>query len=339
MSDPSWQSHVLSALVRSQMRPEAIARRPIDPVWVRRKVGRPRFARRLMARATGAVARPRAPEGGWPGGEQVAWPEASPEAPVLLYLHGGGYIACSPETHRPLAASLARRVRGMAWVPRYRLAPEHPFPAALDDARAAYRWLLEAQRVDPPRLVLVGDSAGGGLALALALALRDEGWPQPAAIVAFSPWADLTASGASLDENSTRCAMFAGDTIRRAARLYPGAMAPDHPLVSPVFGDYRGIAPLLLHASRDEVLRDDAVRVAARAAAHGTPVTLRLWAGVPHCWQFFAAVLPEARESLEDARAFIARHVAPQVPPHGSRHAAAADSPPRNAPRAARDES
>lgn len=291
------------------MRPHAFA--PIDPQWIRANMGRPRSARQLMARATGAAAVEVPVEAGWPGGELVRWPDAGETSPVLLYLHGGGYIACSPETHRPLVGSLVRRIGGTAWVPRYRLAPEHPFPAGLHDAQAAYRWLVERRGVEPARLVIAGDSAGGGLALALALSLRGEGLPQPAAIVAFSPWADLTASGASLDENTDRCAMFAGDTIRRAATLYPGDASPEDPLVSPVFGDYRGVAPLLLHAGADEVLRDDAVRVAERARAAGVDVTLRLWPRVPHAWQFFPAVLPEARESLDEVRAFVARRVGP----------------------------
>jgi acetyl esterase/lipase len=235
---------------------------------------------------------------------------------VLLYLHGGGFIGCSPETHRPLVASLVRRIRGEAFVPGYRLAPEHPHPAALHDAIAAYRHLLRERAIAPSRIVITGDSAGGGLALALVMALRDSGDPLPAGVVMFSPWTDLAGTGPSLDENSDRCAMFAGDTIRRASHFYLGDMDPMHPLVSPLFGDFGGLPPLLLHASQDEVLRDDAVRVAARAREAGVDVTLRLWRHVPHVWQFFAAVLPEARESLDDAVAFVravtsSRHSSP----------------------------
>jgi acetyl esterase/lipase len=224
---------------------------------------------------------------------------------VLLYLHGGGFIGCSPETHRPLVSSLVRRIRGEAFVPAYRLAPEHRYPAALNDAVAAYRHLVEERRIEPSRIVVTGDSAGGGLALALVMALRDSGDPLPTGVVMFSPWTDLAATGGSLQENSDRCAMFAGDTIRRASHFYLGDMDPMHPLVSPLFGDFGGLPPLLLHASQDEVLRDDAVRVADRARAAGVSVTLRLWRHVPHVGQFFAAVLPEARESLQDAETFI----------------------------------
>ncbi|AMW06773.1 hypothetical protein GEMMAAP_11135 [Gemmatimonas phototrophica] len=280
----------------------------MDPLWVRANMGRPRGPRRLMAQSTGATFGRQEAGQGWPGGEYVCWPTRASDAPTLLYLHGGGFIACSPETHRSLVGSLVRRTKGQAWVPTYRLAPEHPFPAALDDVKAAYRHLLDVQGIDPTRLVLAGDSAGGGLALALALAIRDEGWPPPAALVTFCPWTDMTGTGASLEENSARCSMFTGDTIRRAAKLYVGTADPSLPYVSPVYGDFRGLPPLLVHASTDEVLRDDGVRVAQRAAAAGVPVSLRMWARVPHVWQFFAAVLPEARESLTLAVDFMRQH-------------------------------
>ena len=299
----SWQSRIVHLLVRARMRPHAYA--PIDPSWVRREMGRPRMARRWMARSTGSMTEGRAAGQGWPGGEVVSWPGSAPGAPVLLYLHGGGYIACSPETHRPLVASLVRRIRGRAFVPRYRLAPEHPFPAALEDAMAAYRYLLDVEQIAPTQIVIAGDSAGGGLALALALAIRDAQWPNPAGLAAFSPWTDLAATGRSLEENTERCAMFAGETIRRAARFYVGDADPTLPLISPLYGDFHGLPPMLLHASEDEVLRDDAIRVAAAARSAGVHVELQLWPHVPHVWQFFSAVLPEARASLSAATRFV----------------------------------
>lgn len=320
MTVPSWQSRIVQSLVRARMRPHAL--NPIDPAWVRVNMGRPRGARRLMARSTGARLEMLDAAGGWPGGEHLWWPEAADQTPVhdagaarpvLLYLHGGGFIACSPETHRPLVGSLVRRTKGEAFVPAYRLAPEHPYPAALDDAVSAYRYLITERGIAPSRIVITGDSAGGGLALALAMSLRDDGLPQPAGIVLFSPWTDLAATGDSLDENSDRCAMFAGETIRRASHFYLGAVDPRHPRVSPLYGEFTGLPPMLLHASRDEVLRDDTLRVAERASAAGVAVTLRLWSGVPHVWQFFAAVLPEARESLSDAVSFMRHAVEDRV--------------------------
>jgi monoterpene epsilon-lactone hydrolase len=307
----SWQSRVVHQLVRARMRPHAHA--PISPAWVRDQMGRPRSARRLMARLTGARMQQLPSGGGWPGGETVWAPDAAASGPVLLYLHGGGFIACSPETHRPLVSSLVRRIGGRAYVPSYRLAPEHPFPAALQDAKAAYRFLLDHEGIAPSQLVIAGDSAGGGLALSLALSIRDEGWPLPAAVMTFSPWTDLAATGGSLDENSERCAMFAGDTIRRAATFYVGGADPTSPLLSPMYGDFHGLPPLLVHASHDEVLRDDAIRVATAAREAGVPVELELWPHVPHVWQFFGAVLPEAQASLALATRFVLQHTTRHV--------------------------
>ncbi len=306
LAAPSWQSHIVHLLVRTRMRPHAHG--PIDPAWVRENMGRPRGARRWMAKSTGVNVLLMDADGHWPGGERVQWPTATNERPVVLYLHGGGFIACSPETHRMLVASIVSRIEGTAYVPQYRLAPEHPYPAALQDAQGAYRHLVETCGIAPTRLVIAGDSAGGGLALALALSLRQIGLPMPAALVTFSPWTDLAATGDSLDENSERCAMFAGETIRRAAQFYVGSADPTSPLLSPLYGNFAGLPPLLVHASQDEVLRDDAIRVAHRAEAAGVTVTMRLWSHVPHVWQFFARVLPEARQSLDDTAAFIRRH-------------------------------
>lgn len=303
----SWQAHVVHRLVAARMRPHAF--RPIDPQWVRANMGKPRGPRRLLANRTGARFAVRPAEGRWPGGEWAGWPGAAATAPVLLYLHGGGFIGCSPETHRSLVGSLVRRIEGEAWVPQYRLAPEDPFPAALDDAFAAYRYVVEDRGVAPSRLVVAGDSAGGGLALSLVHALKLRGVALPAGVVTFSPWADLAATGASLDENSDRCSMFAGDTIRRAARFYLGSADPFDPLVSPLYGDFTDFPPLLVHASTDETLRDDAVRVAERAHLAGVAVESRWWRRVPHVWQFFPAVLPEARESLALTAAFVSRCV------------------------------
>ncbi|MEQ1691893.1 MAG: alpha/beta hydrolase [Gemmatimonas sp.] len=300
----SWQSHVVHLIIRSYMRPHVL--KPIDPLWVRRRMGRQHVPRLWMVRSTGAQVAQAPATGTWPGGERVSWPDANASAPVLLYLHGGGYLAGSPATHRPLVASLVRRLRGTAFVPAYRLAPEHPYPAALHDARAAYLHLL-SQGIAPTRIVIAGDSAGGGLALAITLALRDEQIPLPAAVVAFSPWTDLAATGRSIEENTDRCAMFAGVTIKNASQFYLGTSDPMLPYISPLYGDYHGMPPLLVHASEDEVLRDDAVRVAERARSAGVDVELRLWRRVPHAWQFFPAVLPEAAESLKDTVRFITK--------------------------------
>lgn len=308
VTNPSWQARLISLIVRARMRPHA--HKPIDPGFVRAHIGRPRSVRQLMFHASGAHAEPIASDRAHPAGEWVVGRDSSGASPVFLYLHGGGYIACSPETHRPLVGSLTSRLKARAFVPAYRLAPEFPYPAALDDAIASYRYLLEEHQVDPSRIILAGDSAGGGLALATAMRIRDEGLPQPSSILLFSPWADMAVTGHSIDENTDRCAMFAGVTIRRAAPLYLGATDANDPGASPLYGDYHGLAPLLVHASTDEVLRDDAVRVAERAVAAGVTVQFRLWPGVPHCWQFFSAVMPEAAESLQMTEKFVRDHLA-----------------------------
>ena len=310
-TNASWQSHVLGWLVRARMRPHAL--RPIDPNYVRANMGKPRRVREFMFRATGSRVRGDVSYDKQPLGEWVYASNATDQSITVLYLHGGGYLACSPTTHRSLVGSLMTRLQARAFVPQYRLAPEHPFPAAADDAVAAYRFLIENVGVNPKRLVIAGDSAGGGLALTVAQSLPENQLPQPAAIVTFSPWADLAATGASLEENSGKCAMFAAITIKRAAAIYLGTAPATDPRASPLYGNFAGLAPLLIHVGADETLRDDAVRVAERAQAAGVVVSFHMWKGVPHCWQFFASAMPEAVESLAMTTAFVHQH----VPVHG----------------------
>ncbi|MGV3711146.1 MAG: alpha/beta hydrolase, partial [Gemmatimonas sp.] len=302
---PTWQSRLVALLVRARMRPHAL--RPIDPASLRPKMGRPKSARHLMLLASGSRAQHVEATPAHPPGDWVTHPNADPSR-VMLYLHGGGFFACSPVTHRPLVGAMVARLGLRAFVPDYRLAPEHPYPAALDDAMQAYRYLIEDLRIVAGRVVIAGDSAGGGLALSLAMRIRDEGLPRPAALVMYSPWTDMAVTGHSIDENSDRCAMFAGITIRRAAPLYLGATPATDPGPSPVYGDFRALPPMLIHASTDEVLRDDAVRVAERARAAGVTVEFRMWPHVPHVWQFFPAVMPEAAESLQLTTQFVNRY-------------------------------
>ncbi|MEO7363177.1 MAG: alpha/beta hydrolase fold domain-containing protein, partial [Gemmatimonadaceae bacterium] len=186
---PSWQARLINLLVRARMRPHA--HKPIDPGFVRAHIGQPRSVRRLMFRASGARAQRILSDAARPAGDWVVGRNSTDASPVILYLHGGGYIACSPETHRPLVGSLTTRLNARAFVPAYRLAPENPYPAALDDAVASYRFLLEQHRIEPSRIIIAGDSAGGGLALATAMRIRDEALPQPSAILLFSPWTDM----------------------------------------------------------------------------------------------------------------------------------------------------
>jgi acetyl esterase/lipase len=194
-------------------------------------------------------------------------------------------------------------------VPAYRLAPEHPFPAAVEDAVAAYRRLV-ALGTPPGRVVLGGDSAGAGLALATLLSLRDAGDALPAGAVLFSPWTDLAATGATLASNDRSDVTFHGAAVARGARLYLGDTPATHPLASPLYADLHGLPPLFIQASDSEVLLDDSTRFAAKATAAGVAVSFTQRHGLPHAWQLFAPVLPEARAAIAEAATFI-RRVAP----------------------------
>jgi acetyl esterase/lipase len=240
------------------------------------------------------------------GGVDGEWVRGPGEASgTLLYLHGGGYFCCSPRTHRAITSAYA--ALGFAvFVPDYRLAPEHPFPAAIEDAEAAWQGLLAAG-LTADRLTVSGDSAGGGLSLALLLSLRDKGAALPAAAALFSPWTDLAGTGASVAGNAKRDAMFWSDGLINAASFYLGAVDARNPLASPLYAAYEGLPPLLIHVGEREVLRDDSIRVAERARAAGVSVDLRVWPVVPHVWQL-AQFVPEARQSMKLAAEFLLRH-------------------------------
>jgi epsilon-lactone hydrolase len=252
-------------------------------------------------------------------GEWVEGPQ--PVENALLYLHGGGYFGCSAETHRPITAFFAQQ-GFRVFAPNYRLAPENPFPAAVDDAVAAYRGLL-APGSPSQRIFVAGDSAGAGLALSLLLALRAASSPLPSAAVLFSPWTDLAATGDSVRTNTKRCAMFDGNDIAASARFYLGDTDPRNPLASPLYGDLSGLPPLLIHVGSDEVLRDDATRLAERARAAGVSVELKVWPVVPHVWQLAPHKIPEARQSLRESAEFLqalassAEPIRESAPVHG----------------------
>ena len=223
---------------------------------------------------------------------------------VVLYLHGGGYVAGSPITHRPITAALARLTARPVFSLDYRLAPEHSFPAALDDAIEAYRWLL-AGGVAPGMVAMAGDSAGGGLVLATLLRARDEGIPLPGCAVCFSPWTDLAATGASIERNNGRCSIFRPDNMADFARLYLGGVSARHPYASPLYASLAGLPPLLFQVCGDELLLDDTRRVHEAVLDAGGRSTLEITDGVFHGWQMLDGLLPEARTALQRAAAFI----------------------------------
>ena len=224
---------------------------------------------------------------------------------TILYLHGGGYISCSPGDYRPITAGLAKLAHRRVFVPDYRLAPEHRFPAAVDDAVAAYRWLLD-QGVAPAELALVGDSAGGGLALALMVRLRDAGLPLPACAVCFSAWMDLSCSGASVHAHGGRWAPFKPRHLTTAASIYLDGASPQHPEASPMFADLAGLPPMLLQVASSEMLLDDARRVHEKVQAAGGVCRLEIFDHAFHVWQLADGIVPAARAALKQAAGFIA---------------------------------
>ena len=239
------------------------------------------------------------------------WTEATPpEAPVVLYFHGGGYVTGSPRTHAPLARYLARHARVALCLPAYRLAPEHPFPAAFEDACAAWSALL-ARGHAPGRIVLGGDSAGGGLALALLAHLCAQGGARPAGLFAFSPFTDLTLSGASLRENARSEILLPAERLERLRTHILQGADPADPRISPLFGRFDGAPPVFLQAARTEILRDDTLRMAARLRAQGVETRCEMRGNLPHVWQFFPGWLPEARESLRETAGFVRARLAP----------------------------
>lgn len=223
---------------------------------------------------------------------------------VVLYFHGGGYFMCSAATHRPLTSRIAHGAGRKVLSINYRQAPEHRFPAWLDDAVAAYRWLLD-QGYHPDHIALGGDSAGGNLVLITLQQLRTEKLPMPGAAFCISPWADMACESASLERNNARDVMFSANGVRALARYHTQESDPKHPLRSPVHADYRGFPPLLIQVGSTEILRDDSRRVAMKARADGAHVTLEEWHDLPHVFQLFAAYIPEARQAIRGISEFV----------------------------------
>ncbi len=228
--------------------------------------------------------------------EWVAVPGADQNR-VLLYFHGGGYVIGSPATHRGLVASLSRAAHCRVLSLDYRLAPENPYPAAVEDACAAYRWLL-SEGFAPQKIALAGDSAGGGLTLAALLTLRDAGEPMPGAAVPISPWTDMQATGDSMRTNVKSDPMVEPGGLMGMAKMYLGNADPTQPTAAPLHGNFAGLPPLLIQVGALETLLDDATRVADKARAAGVDVTLEVWPEMVHVWHLFAPMLPEGREAI-----------------------------------------
>ena len=229
----------------------------------------------------------------------------------VLYLHGGGYIIGSTTSHRGLVARLGSAACSRTVSVEYRLAPEHPFPAAVDDALAAYRWLLDAGQA-ASSIVLAGDSAGGGLAVATLVRARDEGLPMPAAAALFSPLVDLLGEGESMVAKAAQDPTVDAAGHARFCAMYLAGAEPRSAYASPIHADLGGLPPLLIHVGTAEALLDDALRLARRAALDDVAVELKAWPRLPHVWQFYAGIFSEGQQSIDEAGRFLLAHLAPE---------------------------
>ncbi|MBI2761253.1 MAG: alpha/beta hydrolase [Chloroflexi bacterium] len=245
------------------------------------------------------------------GGVPAEWVVApgADEDRAILYLHGGGYVIGSIATHRELASRISRASGAKVLVIDYRLAPEHPFPAAVEDAAAAYRWLLE-QGVAPERLAVAGDSAGGGLTLATLVKLREDGTPLPAAGVCLSPWTDLEGIGESMTSRAEQDPIVAKGGLDTMAKAYVGDADLRSPLAAPLYAELGGLPPLLIQVGTAEVLYDDSTRFTERARAAGVDVTLEPWQDMIHVWQVFAAMLDEGQQAIDRIGEFVRQKTA-----------------------------
>lgn len=290
---PGLLQRLLRAVLRGTLRLlfKRLVRPPVSLAWQRRIVAglaqsnRPASSVRFVAEHGNGVPL------------EIVRAGPAPTASVVLYLHGGAYCLGSPRTHRSLTSRLALQGCADVVVPDYRLAPEHPYPAALDDALATYRWLL-SRGYDPASIILAGDSAGGGLALALALRLRELALPQPARLLLLSPWVDLTFGGDSIRQLRDRDPMLAIDWIRHGAELYRGRRPASDPGCSPLLANLAGLPPMLIQVGSDEVLLDDARRLAQRVGSVGGAVELEIYDGMWHVFQLHAGLLATADAAL-----------------------------------------
>jgi epsilon-lactone hydrolase len=271
-------------------------------------------ARRFGSVPVGIVVSPVAIPG-LPEGLSAEWihPAGSSASPgagdrAMFYTHGGGYVTGNCVDHRMHVAKFVQSAGIGALLYDYRLAPEHPFPAAVEDTLTAYRWLL-GQGVAPDRIVVVGESAGGGLCLASLLAIRDRELPLPAAGVALSPWTDLACRGSSYTRNARRDISTLG-SWEIWGSYYVGSHNPEHPWISPLYGDLRGLPPILIEVGDHEILLDDAVQFADKARVAGVEIDLHVWEGMVHCFPLLAPLFPEATEAWLEIIAYIRKRLA-----------------------------
>jgi acetyl esterase/lipase len=239
-------------------------------------------------------------------GRAAEWVRApgSQTGRAILYLHGGGYVMGSANTHRSMVGEISRAAQAVALLVDYRLAPEFPFPAAVEDGVAAYKWLLD-QGFAPKNLAIAGDSAGGGLAVATLVSARDQGLPMPAAAVPISPWSDLTCTNESYKTRAEADPMVGSGSIGNMANRYLQGKDAKNPYASPNFASLKALPPLLIHVGRDEVLLDDSIKLDQKAKADGVSSTLEIWEDMIHVWHAFHPMLPEGKQAIERVGAFL----------------------------------
>lgn len=279
--DPKSPEHLVSHLRKTMGNP------PPSPFPLPRKV-------RLAKFKEGNI------QGDW---MQIKYPKM-----VILYLHGGGYICGKTSTYFPVCGKLAADLDAEIYLPDYRLAPEHRFPAAVEDAVEAYELLLK-RGWQPQQICIAGDSAGGGITLATLLKLRDLKRPLPACAVAFSPFADMSASAKSHSANNKSDAILSAKMLELGEKIYVGEADPKHPYASPVFGEFTGLPPLFLTVCEDECLRDDTYEIEGKAKAAGVPITIISRRELLHVWPIFYPLLPEAKKDIKQTVAFIKLHL------------------------------
>lgn len=232
---------------------------------------------------------------------------ARPET-AILYLHGGGYVSGSPATHRGMVSQMAHETQISILLLDYSLAPEHPFPAALHDAVGTYLWLIDSGYA-PENIFIAGDSAGGGLTLAMLLKLRDDNHPMPAGAICISPFADMVGTGKTMQENARKDPWLKASDLDLVTNLYNQDVPMDHPYVSPVYGNFEGLPPLLIQVGECEILLSDSERVAAKAAEYGVEVELRVWQGMWHVWHAFYEMVPESKRAIREMADFTNTHI------------------------------
>lgn len=302
----SWRSHIINWILKTALKPH-LAKLELEHLAQSRKRWE-EYANRQKLAVDCQVEKF---DLNGIGAEWVRHRHASKDH-VLLYLHGGAYVMGSPNTHRKLTARLSRVAHVSVLCIDYRLAPEHPCPAAIEDAVAAYRYLLDLGH-QPERISLGGDSAGGGLTAATLLKIRDDGLPRPGAAILLSPWTDLTRQGGSRFFNADHDPMLPAGAEIKPIEVYLDGFPVDHPYASPSLGDWTGLPPIMIQVGSTEILLDDATRLAAQARMADVPVHLEVWDRLPHVFQMGGRLVPESAEAIRRLGAFLQYHLHSEV--------------------------